>query len=195
MVLRGVDPVVRVMWHLQSWQTVIQWDRISVSLIAQGKKTGLAAERDNTWSSGVPLGKNVWSADEVRRPCRGRCVEICEYSFLLALSHLYTCVISSFHGEVTCREEWQLNKLTWNSLSHYDSYFNIDLNKNSESPLDRLWLTPESLLINALQVCARLQLHPLLGHDSLHSFAPLWVQRNSLRPLYGVSSWLLKGKR
>lgn len=100
MVLWGVDPVARVMWHLQSWQTVILWNRIFVSLIAQGKHVGLTAERNNTWSSGVPLGKNVWNGDEVQRPCHGRCVEICEYSSLLALSHLYMCIIFSDHGEL-----------------------------------------------------------------------------------------------
>lgn len=100
MVLWGVDPVARVMWHLQSWQTVILWNRIFVSLIAQGKNVGLASERNNTWSSGVPLGKNVWNGDEVQRPCHGRCVEICEYSSLLALSHLYMCIIFSDHGEL-----------------------------------------------------------------------------------------------
>ncbi|CAG01419.1 unnamed protein product [Tetraodon nigroviridis] len=38
---------------------------------SKGKKIGLAGERDNTWLSGVPFGKNVWSGDEVQRPCHG----------------------------------------------------------------------------------------------------------------------------
>lgn len=71
-----------------------------MSLIAQGKKVGLAGERDNTWSSGVALGKNVWSGDEVQRPCHGRCVEICEYSSVLVLSHLYTGIIVSDYSEL-----------------------------------------------------------------------------------------------
>lgn len=99
MVLWGVDPVVRVMWHLQPWQTVILWDRISVSLIAQGEEswTGWGARQHLVvwWS---PRQKNVWSGEEVQRPCRGRCVEICEYSSLL--SHLYMCIIFSDHGEL-----------------------------------------------------------------------------------------------
>lgn len=68
--------------------------------MAQGKKAGLAGERDNTWSSGAPPGKTVWSGEKVQRPCHGRCVEICEYSSLLALSQLYMCIMFSDHGEL-----------------------------------------------------------------------------------------------